>query len=72
MSEFLAWANAILFGGLGAAVLAGWQIPRDPDCFGRCPLDTMSQMQDRIGDGPLALILFGCGFFGYFWYMLRR
>lgn len=71
MNAFKAWANVVLFGGLGVAVMLGHKLPRNPDCWGRCYVDTMAELQDRIGNGPLALILFGCAIFGYVWFTLR-
>lgn len=69
MSRFLAWGNLLLFGGLGVAVLMGWTIPEDPDCIGRFHVDTMAWLQEEIGSGKLAVLLFVSGFAGYVWYM---
>ena len=71
MNAFKAWANVVLFGGLGIAVLMDVRIPKDPQCIGRCYLDTMAHLQEDIGNGNLALILFASGLFGFFWYTSR-
>ena len=65
----LAWLNLLIFCGLGVAVLAGVQIPEDPDCYGRCMLDTMAGIQKDFGSGKLAVMLFASGFGGYVWYL---
>ena len=71
MSAFKAWGNVILFGGLGALVLAGYKLPTDPTCQIRCYINSMAHLQAEIGDEPLAMILFFCGAFGYVWYTIR-
>jgi len=71
MAKFLAWANLILFGGMGVAVLVGVQIPEDPECYGRCMTDTMAKLQEDIGSGPLSTLLFASGLVGYVWYAAR-
>ncbi len=73
MREFRTWFSVVLFGGLGMAVLIGIQLPHDPSCGPpqRCHLDTMAQMQDRLGDVPTAMILFLCAIFSFFWFKLR-
>ena len=73
MKEFKTWASVVLFSSLGMAVLIGIRLPSDPSCGPprRCHLDTMAQMQERIGDVPTAMILFSCALFSFFWYKLR-
>lgn len=71
MSAFKAWANVVLFGGLGVSVVSGVELRRDPDCIGRCYIDSMAHLQESIGDGNLALILFVCAAFGFLWYTVR-
>ena len=73
MKEFKIWFSVVLFTSLGTAVLLGWRLPKDPSCGPprRCHLDTMAQMQDRIGDLPMAMVLFACAIFSFLWYNLR-
>jgi len=47
------------------------QIPEDPECYGRCMTDTMAKLQEDIGSGPLSILLFASGLFGYVWYAAR-
>lgn len=71
MSEFKAWANIFLFGGLGLFVLSGHSLPYDASCQVRCFTNSMVRLQESIGDVQLAGILFFCGVFGFVWYTLR-
>ena len=71
MAQVLAWLNLLLFGGLGLAVSFGVEFAEKRDCVGRCRGNVVADLQDKVGNGPLAVILFFCAIYGFVWYMQK-
>lgn len=71
MEKFKAIVCLLMFGGMGVAVVLGYHMPEDPDCIGKCFTDTVASLQDRIGDGPTAIIAFATGIYSYVYWMKR-
>lgn len=71
MAAFKAWISILVAGGLGLAFLNGYQLPLDPDCIGRCRMDSLARMQRDIGSVPLGILMIILGLFGFIWYSTR-
>jgi hypothetical protein len=71
MNALRAWGIVMLFGGLGIAVLMDVRIPKDPDCIGRCRLDSLARMQREFGSAELGGFMILMGLAGFVWYSKR-
>ena len=71
MSAFKAWGSLLGCGSIGTAALMGYDLPRDPRCSGRCTMESLARMQDQLGDGTMALLMFTLGILGFMFYALR-